>query len=145
MDPRCPRQPGDAIHPPEAGLAADADRGSHERIRVPCYDIAGNLLFQHSMDAGDRWMINDAAGQPFFAWDANDRAGDDGALVLEQRRYHTTYDELRRPREQQLSIDDRQGMSSRRFIYGEPWFERRRRSASEQRNDNLRGQVRAAL
>ena len=24
---------------------------------VPCYDIAGNLLFQHSMDAGDRWML----------------------------------------------------------------------------------------
>ena len=31
---------------------------------VPCYDIAGNLLFQHSMDAGDRWMLMDAAGQP---------------------------------------------------------------------------------
>ena len=30
---------------------------------APCYDIAGNLLFQHSMDAGDRWMLTDAAGQ----------------------------------------------------------------------------------
>ena len=27
----------------------------------PCYDIAGNLLFQHSMDGGDRWTLNDAA------------------------------------------------------------------------------------
>jgi RHS repeat-associated protein len=36
---------------------------------VPCYDIAGNLLFQHSMDAGDKWMINDAAGKPFYSWD----------------------------------------------------------------------------
>ena len=34
---------------------------------VPCYDIAGNLLFQHSMDAGDRWMLNDAAGKPMYA------------------------------------------------------------------------------
>jgi hypothetical protein len=34
---------------------------------VPGYDIAGNLLFQHSMDAGDRRMLTDAAGQPLLA------------------------------------------------------------------------------
>ena len=37
---------------------------------APCYDIAGNLLFQHSMDAGDRWMLNDAVGKPMLAWDS---------------------------------------------------------------------------
>lgn len=37
---------------------------------VPCYDIAGNLLYQHSMDAGDRWMLNDAAGKPMLAWNS---------------------------------------------------------------------------
>jgi len=37
---------------------------------APCYDIAGNLLFQHSMDAGDRWMLNDAGGKPMFAWNS---------------------------------------------------------------------------
>ena len=37
---------------------------------TPCYDIAGNLLFQHSMDAGERWTLNDAAGKPMFAWDS---------------------------------------------------------------------------
>lgn len=37
---------------------------------APCYDIAGNLLFQHSMDAGERWMLNDAAGKPLFAWNS---------------------------------------------------------------------------
>lgn len=37
---------------------------------APCYDIAGNLLFQHSMDAGDRWLLNDAAGKPIFAWNS---------------------------------------------------------------------------
>ena len=52
---------------------------------VPCYDIAGNLLFQHSMDAGDRWMLNDAAGQPLVGWDSR------GFI----RRM--TYDALRRP------------------------------------------------
>jgi len=37
---------------------------------APCYDIAGNLLFQHSMDAGDRWILSDAAGKPMLAWDS---------------------------------------------------------------------------
>jgi hypothetical protein len=41
--------------------------------RTPAYDIAGNLLFQHSMDAGNRWMVNDAASKPMFAWDVNER------------------------------------------------------------------------
>jgi RHS repeat-associated protein len=52
---------------------------------VPCYDVAGNLLFQHSMDAGDRWMLNDAAGKPMCAWDNLGRA------------FRTDYDALHRP------------------------------------------------
>jgi RHS repeat-associated protein len=52
---------------------------------APCYDIAGNLLFQHSMDAGDRWMLNDAAGKPMIAWDSR------GHVFL------TEYDVLHRP------------------------------------------------
>ena len=52
---------------------------------VPCYDIAGNLLFQHSMDAGDRWMLNDAAGKPMLAWDSRGHT------------FRTDYDELHRP------------------------------------------------
>ena len=45
----------------------------------------GNLLFQHSMDAGDRWMFNDAAGKPLFAWDSRGF------------RSRMTYDRLHRP------------------------------------------------
>lgn len=51
----------------------------------PAYDIAGNLLFQHSMDAGDRWMINDAAGKPMVAWDSR------GFIT------QVNYDQLHRP------------------------------------------------
>jgi RHS repeat-associated protein len=36
----------------------------------PTYDISGNLLFQHSMDAGDRWLLNDAAGKPMLGWNS---------------------------------------------------------------------------
>jgi RHS repeat-associated protein len=52
---------------------------------APCYDIAGNLLFQHSMDAGERWMLNDAAGKPMVAWDSRGHA------------FRTDYDPLHRP------------------------------------------------
>jgi len=52
---------------------------------IPAYDVAGNLLFQDSMDAGDRWLLNDAAGKPMFAWDSRGHA------------FLTAYDALRRP------------------------------------------------
>jgi RHS repeat-associated protein len=93
------------------------------------YDILGHRVYQKSMDGGDRWMINDATGQPLKAWDANEN--EDG--VLEQRRYHTIYDELRRPLQQRLHINDDEGKVIERFIYGE--------GQAEDKNRNLRGQL----
>jgi RHS repeat-associated protein len=52
---------------------------------APCYDLAGNLLIQHSMDAGDRWMLNDAAGKPMLGWNSRGHA------------FRTEYDALHRP------------------------------------------------
>jgi RHS repeat-associated protein len=100
---------------------------------VPCYDIAGNLLFQHSMDAGDSWILMDATGQPFYAWDENERMMEEGSSVLERSRFHTVYDALRRPVEQQLQVDDGSPQVIERFIYGE--------GQSDDLNRNLRGQV----
>jgi RHS repeat-associated protein len=100
---------------------------------VPCYDIAGNLLFQHSMDGGDRWMITDAAGQPFYAWDKNERVTENGAIVLEDRVYHTLYDDLRRPLQLQLQINEEDVKVIERFTYGE--------DQTDDRAKNLRGQV----
>ena len=71
---------------------------------TPCYDIAGNLLHQHSMDAGDRWMLMDAAGKPMLAWDANEFQHDNGTRTLQSRIFHTEYDALRRPTRQWLTI-----------------------------------------
>jgi RHS repeat-associated protein len=81
---------------------------------VPCYDIAGNLLFQHSMDAGDRWTINDAAGKPLFAWDlyqANSNA------PKQKRLYCTDYDELHRPIALWLKVDNTDPKQIERFEY----------------------------
>ncbi|WP_328418428.1 hypothetical protein OG470_32485 [Micromonospora sp. NBC_00389] len=52
---------------------------------APCYDIAGKPLFQRSMDAGDRWMLHNAAGSPLFTWSSRGF------------RSRMTYDPLHRP------------------------------------------------
>ena len=106
---------------PRATEEADPENPEHvPEDTVPCYDIAGNLLFQHSMDAGDRWLINDASGQPFYAWDMNERVTDSGAMIDEERIYHTRYDALRRPLEQQLSINNEETLVVERFTYRDP-------------------------
>ncbi|HZO90882.1 MAG TPA: SpvB/TcaC N-terminal domain-containing protein [Chthonomonadaceae bacterium] len=49
------------------------------------YDLLGNRIHQASMEAGERWMLDDAAGKPLYAWDSRDH------------RFRTAYDPLRRP------------------------------------------------
>ena len=49
------------------------------------YDMLGEPIFQHSMEGGARWMLNDVSGQPIRAWDSR---GHD---------YSSRYDALRRP------------------------------------------------
>ena len=52
------------------------------------YDMLGNRIHQLSMEAGERWMLNDVAGKPIRAWDSRGH------------NFTTTYDALRRPVEQ---------------------------------------------
>ena len=49
------------------------------------YDLLGARIHQASMEAGERWILSDATGNPLRAWDS--------------RGFHRrmTYDELRRP------------------------------------------------
>ncbi len=93
-------------------------RAAYDRqaTAVPCYDIAGNLLFQHSMDAGDRWTINDAAGKPMFAWDVY-RAVDDNTAPVERRLYLTEYDGLHRPLALKFKTDSNPAIVIERFEY----------------------------
>ncbi len=92
-----------------------ANNRSEPQSFVPCYDISGNLLFQHSMDAGDRWTINDAAGKPMFAWDVYKPAETD--TVEEKRLYFTQYDQLHRPTGLWLKINNVVPVQIERYEY----------------------------
>jgi RHS repeat-associated protein len=49
------------------------------------YDMLGSRVHQFSMEAGERWMLNDVTGKPIRAWDSRGH------------NFWTKYDELRRP------------------------------------------------
>lgn len=83
---------------------------------VSCYDVAGNLLFQHSMDAGDRWMLMDAVGKPMLAWDLNETP-QGNAATRENRFYRTDYDPLHRPTAQWLTINADAPIMVERYEY----------------------------
>jgi RHS repeat-associated protein len=55
------------------------------KVIVYHYDMLGNRTHQASMEAGERWMLNDVAGKPLYAWDSRGHT------------FHTEYDALRRP------------------------------------------------
>jgi RHS repeat-associated protein len=71
------------------------------------YDMLGTRIHQVSMEAGERWMLNDVAGNPLYAWDSRDH------------QFRTAYDRLRRPVETSV----RAGAGSEHLIghtiYGE--------------------------
>ena len=55
------------------------------------YDMLGNRIHQASMEAGERWMLNDVLGNPIRIWDSRGH------------NFFMSYDELRRPLKQHVS------------------------------------------
>ena len=85
------------------------------------YDLLGTLIHQSSMEAGERWMLGDVAGQPIRAWDSRDH------------EFRTAYDALRRPVESHLIKGADPALLVGRTIYGE--------TQPDPEANNLRGQV----
>ena len=63
----------------------DRDTGKGRVVMRYDYDMLSNRTHQASMEAGERWTLNDVTGKPIRAWDS--------------RKFirRMTYDELRRP------------------------------------------------
>jgi RHS repeat-associated protein len=55
------------------------------KVMVYEYDLLGHRIHQASMDAGERWMLNDVAGRPIRAWNSR------------QYMLRMEYDAMRRP------------------------------------------------
>ncbi len=95
------------------------------------YDVAGNRLYQHSMEAGERRVLVNVAGNPMCTWDSR------GHTIC------TVYDELQRPTE--VSVLDGSGTKRllNHMIYGEahPDSNSPAPGVPAPRKLNLRGQV----
>lgn len=75
------------------------------------YDLLGNRIHQASMEAGERWLLNDAGGQPIRAWDSRGHM------------FRTAYDELRRLLKSFVTgadvLDPGREVLFQRILYGE--------------------------
>ncbi len=68
----------------EGNLRAVIDAREHTVMEYK-YDMLGHQVYQKSMDAGERWLLNDCMGKPVFAWDSR------------SQKFETQYDVLHRP------------------------------------------------
>ena len=71
------------------------------------YDMLGNNIHQASVDAGERWLLNDSAGKPLLAWDSLDH------------QIRREYDALHRPTNLFVQTGNSAEILAERIIYGE--------------------------
>lgn len=66
-----------------------------------------NLIHQHSMEAGERWMLNNVAGKLIYLWNSRNF------------RTRTEYDELNRPKSVFMQEGDKPEIMTECLVYGE--------------------------
>jgi RHS repeat-associated protein len=71
------------------------------------YDMLRTRLRQISVDAGTRWMLNDAVGKLLLAWDNR------------SHRFRHSYDALHRPTSLHVRTEDGPEILAERIVYGE--------------------------
>ncbi|MFM2304159.1 MAG: hypothetical protein RLZZ135_1569 [Cyanobacteriota bacterium] len=82
------------------------------------FDLLGHNLYSYSMDAGDRWMLNNVAGKPLRAW--NDRQTRyDVPTPPQGHVMRTVYDALQRPTHLYMQATGAAEILVERLVYGE--------------------------
>jgi RHS repeat-associated protein len=71
------------------------------------YDMLGNRIHHVSMEAGERWLLNDVAGGSIYAWNSRDH------------RFRSAYDPLRRPTDVFVREGTAPELLVGRTVYGE--------------------------
>jgi RHS repeat-associated protein len=79
----------------------------HRQIFTQGFDMLGTVIHSLSVDAGERWMLNDAAGKPVRRWDSRDHM------------IRTTYDALQRPSHLFVSESSNPEVLVERSVHGE--------------------------
>ncbi len=85
------------------------------------HDVLGTRIHQVSMEAGERWTLNDVAGKMIYAWDSRGH------------QFRTAYDPLSRPTQSYLTDNGAPEVQIGRTVYGE--------SQPSPEGANLRGKV----
>lgn len=89
------------------------------------YDLLKNRLYQSSIDAGERWVLNDVVGKPIRKWDSRGYA------------QSMDYDELRRPIQLNVSGNGLNNLLAEKIIYGDS----KQDAPQAPSKTNLRGKV----
>jgi RHS repeat-associated protein len=71
------------------------------------YDLLGGQIHQASMEAGDRWMLNDVAGKPLRMWDSRNHF------------FRRIYDALQRPTQLFVKTGTDPEILAEKTVYGE--------------------------
>ena len=79
----------------------------HRKILMQDFDMLGTAVRSASVDAGERWMLNNAAGKPVRRWDSRDHT------------IRTSYDALQRPSHLFVSEAGNPEILVERSVYGE--------------------------
>jgi YD repeat-containing protein len=76
-------------------------------VMTYAYDMLGTSIHQLSMDAGERWNLNDCVGKPLLHWDSRDH------------RFRYGYDALHRSTELFVQTGAANEILAERTVYGE--------------------------
>ena len=114
------------------GIAKKDDKGKIERdgqdnpiLTARTFDLLSNNLYSLSMDAGERWTLNNVAGNPIRLWDGR------------KQQFNFQYDALQRPTHRYVQRGNGAKILIERTVYGEFHPD----STAKDPKLNLRGQV----
>src|SRR5262249_17422341 len=95
-------------------------------VMIYDYDMLSQQVHQVSMDAGERWMLNNVVGKPVRAWDSR------------AYTFRTLYDPLQRPTHLFVQQGSNTELVVERMVYGEVHPDS---ALNAPRQRNLRGKV----
>ncbi|MEM6252864.1 MAG: SpvB/TcaC N-terminal domain-containing protein [Cyanobacteria bacterium P01_D01_bin.156] len=93
------------------------------------YDMLGNVIRQQSMEAGERFMLNNVAGNVIRRWDSR------------KHQLRTLYDRLQRPTHVFMQPEDGAEQLVERLIYGEDLAKLNEAQRERTKSLNLLGQL----